>query len=168
MSEEKYRKILDGVMEQAEKDFGEDINGPNKTELSGEKILQKVEYCISRNGICNGCKYTMEYHKECSCSVLHDAEILFNAIHRLQDENAKQKAEIERLTTRCEIAEGTKHRLTIFDRIEIHDKAVKDTAKEILCELLDIEVKDENYETFFLDVCDKLERFAEKYGVEVE
>ena len=70
-------------------EFAEDINVSNKTELSDEEILQKVEYCISRNGTCNGCKYTMEYHRECICSVLHETEILFNAIHRLQEENKR-------------------------------------------------------------------------------
>lgn len=51
---------------------------------------------------------------------------------------------------------------------EIEKQAVKNTAKEILCELLDLEVKDEDYQIFFLDVCEKLEKFAQKYGVEVE
>lgn len=47
----------------------------------------------------------------------------------------KAQEEIERLTEELEITKGTKNRLTIFDRIEIHDKAVKDTAKEILDEV---------------------------------
>lgn len=40
-----------------------------------------------------------------------------------------------------------------------------DTAREILTELLDIGVKDEDYKMFFLDVCEKLEKFAQKYCV---
>lgn len=54
------------------------------------------------------------------------------------------------------------------------EKAIKkgyrkesDTAREILDELLDIEVKDEDYKMFFLDVCEKLEKFAKKYGVDL-
>lgn len=42
-----------------------------------------------------------------------------------------------------------------------------DTAREILTELLDIKVKDEDYKIFFLDVCEKLEKFAQKYGVDL-
>lgn len=176
MTEEKYRKILDGVMEQAEKDFGEDINVPNKTELSDEEILQKVEYCISRNGTCNGCKYTMEYHRKCSCSVLHNSEILFNAIHRLHETIDKQKTEIERLHKALDeefvslkaVKAGQNSPKAMKMLVESVGCVQKNTAKEILCELLDIEVKDEDYKMFFLDVCEKLEKFAQKYGVEVE
>ena len=161
--------------------------------MTDEEILKSLE-CCTKSGRCTQCPYFIK-GIDCVNEQSHEKDIL-DFIHRLQDENAKQKVEIEklhtltdmqeanvntmfennmglrkeieRLTTRCEIAEGTKNRLTIFDRIEIHDKAVKDTAKEILCELLDINVKDEDYKMFFLDVCEKLEKFSQKYGVEVE
>lgn len=52
-----------------------------------------------------------------------------------QHKNAELQKQVDELKERCEIAEGTKNRLTIFDRISIHDKAVKNTAKEIFAEL---------------------------------
>lgn len=75
---------------------------------------------------------------------------------------AKLQKQVDELTKRCEIAEGTKNRLTIFDRMAIHDKAVKDTAKKIY----DMAEKHNNgYEN---DMCRFQIELAERYGLEVE
>ena len=71
--------------------------------------------------------------------------------------------QVDELKVKLEIAEGTKDRLTIFDRIAIHDKAVKDTAKEI-CDLIL-----EHWEKKQFVECDWLRvAISERYGVEVE
>lgn len=58
---------------------------------------------------------------EWTASVAGKEQNMFCAILDLIN---RQKAEIERLTKELEIAKGTKHRLTIFDRIEIHGERV--------------------------------------------
>lgn len=169
------------------------------------RFLLDLRCCIYHN--CAFCSQWNNGFEEDDCreEMLNRAK---NFIHRLQDESAKQKAEIERLTeenfvlyrdrfTKKELddiadfrvkkataelqkqVDELKERL-IGEKLHIECKApaikdcpiakqaVKDTAKEILDELLDIEVKDEDYKMFFLDVCDKLEKLAQKYGVEVE
>lgn len=193
MTEEKYRKILDGVMEQAEKDFGEDINVPNKIELSDEEIVKALDICTTADDDMDCIDDCPMYEEDyCTTKLL---KMAFDLIQRLRKESATQKAENEKLHTLTDMQEANVN--TLFEnnmglRKEIErlteendhfflqmttlegimyakiQQAVKDTAKEILCELLDIEVKDEDYEMFFLDVCDKLEKFAQKYGVEVE
>lgn len=77
--------------------------------------------------------------------------------------------EIERMTEELDFYKGANRELTRTNEIlKEYQQADKDTAKEILDELLDIEVKDEDYKMFFLDVCDKLEKICQKYDVEVE
>ncbi len=49
--------------------------------------------------------------------------------------DAQTAERIRQLENELEIAQGTKNRLTIFDRIEIHDRAQKETAKAILDEV---------------------------------
>lgn len=122
--------------------------------------------------------------------VVLSADVLFDVIYRLEndiqeckfknerlkisrkksDEKAAElQKQVDELTERCEIAEGTKRRLTIFDRIAIHDKAVKDTAKEILTLLqnginlngmIDGEAK--------IAVMNELRWAGRRYGVEVK
>ena len=89
-------------------------------ELRKAKVIHEtVDYCY-------------EYLKDAQAEI----ERLSKKAVVLEVETNNQKTEIERLTKELEIANGTKNRLTIFDRITIHDKAVKDTAKEIFTELL--------------------------------
>lgn len=161
--------------------------------LTDEEIVKSLECCAGL-GRCTQCPYFIK-GIDCVNEQSHEKDIL-DFVNSLQSENAEQKAEIEklhtltdlqeadvnklfennmglrkeieRLTTRCEIAEGTKHRLTIFDRIEIHDKAVKKTAREIFDEL----VKDEH---MFVDdynkrwvAVEKIKELAKQRGVEVE
>ena len=206
-------------------EFAEDINVPNKTELSDEEIIKALE-CCTELGNCGKCPYRLN---KIDCVVdQRYAKDMFAVIHRLLNENTEQKAEIERLTERLdyfqkssdyhegnqkeleaknaelqkqvyawvrvhdeqlsamqvltienenlqkqvdELTEGKRKLELLSLRLmndEGHQQAVKDTAKEILCELLDLEVREGDYKMFFLDVCEKLEKFAQKYGVEVE
>lgn len=146
--------------------------------LSDDEIIKALEFCLNRELYCDECPLH-DKHYPCLCANKLKKESI-DLIHRLHgenanlreelnderfavdkwmEENAEQKAEIERLTKRCEIAEGTKNRLTIFDRMAIHDKAVKDTAKDIL-QAVDNES------------CGQTEcitnRIRREYGVEVE
>jgi molecular chaperone GrpE (heat shock protein) len=95
-------------------------------------------------------------------------------ILKLFQENTRLKAEIERLMKELEIAKGTKNRLTIFDRIEIHDKAVKDTAKEMIEEIDNVKEIFPNdivgYEQAqgWLMCIDKLKEIAKLKGAKVE
>ncbi len=47
-------------------------------------------------------------------------------------------------------------------------KVRKETAEKIINELLDVEVRDNDFKLFFEDICEKLEKFADKYGVEIK
>lgn len=49
-----------------------------------------------------------------------------------------------------------------------YDLGSKEMAEKIINPLLDIEVIDEDYKQFFLDVCGKLEELADKHGVEIK
>jgi hypothetical protein len=148
--------------------------------MTDEEIVKALEMHVNSDG-----KYSFEEWDRCKTVTQSD---ILDLIHRLQSENAEQKAEIERLTKRldvcseqlyhscidkgelqkqvdelkerCEIAEGTKRRLTIFDRIEIHDKAVKDTAKEICLKIIK-DLPKPMQEKW-------MEFFRNEYGVEVE
>lgn len=91
-----------------------------------------------------------------------EIERLANANMQTIGKNDELLLKVDELKKRCEIAEGTKNRLTIFDRIAIQDKAVKDTAKEIF-----ILAEDYNcgYES---DIDNFMKELKERYGVEVE
>lgn len=106
---------------------------------------------------------SMDWHDE---QVLHANEEIENmqaVIFGLEEEKRQLQIKVDALKERCEIAEGTKHRLTIFDRMEIYSKAVKDTAKEI-CDLIL-----EHWEKGELIECDWLRvAISERYGLEVE
>lgn len=49
--------------------------------------------------------------------------------------DAQAEERIAQLEKELEIAEGTKSRLTIFDRLKIHETAEKETAKKVLDEV---------------------------------
>lgn len=78
--------------------------------------------------------------------------------------DAQAASRITQLEQELAIAQGTKNRLTIFDRIEIHDRAAKETAKRIFDDLGGIHIH---------PALDRLKDFewfrllAKKYGVEV-
>ena len=79
------------------------------------------------------CEEHEEFTKKAKAELeeLHTLTDMHEAnVRKMFENNMSLRKEIEQLTTRCEIAEGTKNRLTIFDRIEIHDKAVKEVAKK--------------------------------------
>lgn len=93
LTDEEYRKILDGVMEQAEKDFGKDINVPNKTELSDEEIVKALECCVE-GGRCGECPYHIN---KIDCVPYQRSEKdTLDLIHRLQSENATLKTELRK------------------------------------------------------------------------
>ena len=114
-----------------------------------------------------------EFQKYCAYKIIEpQIRGCLDRERELQKQVDEYKAEIEALKNeRVKTAQGLAVK-TIFSMTAEHKKkleeAEKNTAKEILDELLDIEVKDKDYETFFLDICEKLEKFAKKYGVEVE
>lgn len=96
-----------------------------------------------------------------------NGEIIFNAIktiYALQEKNAEQKAEIERLTE-----ESNHFFLQMTTLEEIMDaqiqQAVKDTAKEILRELKNTRFH-KGMLTYEFEMA--VNKLAEKYGVEVE
>lgn len=136
--------------------------------LTDEEIVKALE-CMA-NSLSGTSGYTVDI-----------IPYAIDLIHRLQGENKQLKCdsyrmswkakfleakkEIERLTEELEIAKGTKNRLTISDRITIHDKAVKDTAKEILRTLIE---KAYVNECIDLTVAEVKAWFREDYGVEVE
>lgn len=49
-----------------------------------------------------------------------------------------------------------------------YERGSKEMAEKIINPLLDVEVIDEDYKQFFLDVCGKLEELADKHGVEIK
>lgn len=161
----------------------------NYKELTDEELLKTMEFCIKKKECGKDCR--LFNVQGCMWIMLNQS---FKLIRRLQEKiklleinlaneceehkqfvklakqiDEQQKAEIERLTEELDYYKCANRELKITNEIlQEYKQDAKDTAKEILCELLDIEVKDEDYKMFFLDVCDKLEKFAQKYDVEVE
>ena len=74
------------------REIDEDINVPNKKELTDENLVTYMEYCTQHS-----CSEDCPMCKVQGCMLIMLKQSL-DLIHRLQDENAKQKAEIERLT----------------------------------------------------------------------
>ena len=83
--------------------------------------------------------------------------------------DAQAASRITQLEQELAIAQGTKNRLTIFDRIEIHDRAAKETAKRIFEELKANEEPNPEYCDCWLVAVEgkKFIEIAKKYGVEV-
>ena len=98
-------------------------------------------------------------------------EDLRRIIHRLQDENSKQKAEIERLTEELNgtismnemYVEKVRQNAELQKQVDELKQAVKDTAKEILQELYD--QIDDNTSKW---VGVQIKIIAKRKGVEVE
>lgn len=84
--------------------------------------------------------------------------------------------QVDELKEKLEIAEGTKNRLTIFDRIKIHDKAVKDTEKEIFEKIFEVlccfstQGKSKEYNEGYIqcleEVDDRIQKLAKERGLE--
>lgn len=82
-------------------EFAEDINVPDKKELTDEKLVTYMEYCMTHDDCSEDCPMC----KVQGCMLIMLEQSL-DLIHRLQDENAKQKAEIERLHTLTDMQEA--------------------------------------------------------------
>lgn len=162
--------------------FDKDINVRSEDD---EGILQKVEYCISRDGFCDGCKYSTETYKASNCVILHDSENLFNLIHRLQGENAGLQKQIEMQRKIIEYQDSVEDKnaelqkqvdelkeerenmqAEIIATEESRLQAVKDTAKEILQEVGNI--VDDGDDRFKYKDYQWHKDLCKRYGVEVE
>lgn len=102
-TDEEYRKILDGVMEQAEKDFGEDINVRSKDDteinvgMTDEEIVKAIDKCFAIPMKCeDGCPY---FNKD-GRNFCVENNAFYKDLKRIVTEHAEQKSEIERLKER--------------------------------------------------------------------
>lgn len=170
MSEEK--KLTD----EKTLEFAEDINVPNKRELSDEEIVKSLE-CCTELGRCTQCPYFIK-GIDCVNEQSHEKDIL-DFIHRLQEKNAKQKAEIERLTEAGNEAVRSFTRMETLYKVKCKEleiseekarQAVKDTAKEIFSRLAKRKHQGVDVGGFFVEYTLRLEDlnwFEARYGVEV-
>jgi hypothetical protein len=124
-----------------------------KKELTDEEIVKALECCVKND--CEKCPYLI---KGFDCVISKQTEnVVLDLIYRLQDENGKQKAEIERLN-KCVMSEVQVRKCCADIIQETRTQAVKDTAKEILLWLIEHTFESCIVETYF----------RERFGVEVE
>ncbi len=151
-------------MADEQKEFEELVSIVDKVLRYGAKC-QNSKYCEFCGGKlsmpCVVCKIVTELQK----ANYHKGEVIsYQAAFGAQAANR-----ITRLENELEIAQGTKNRLTIFDRIEIHDRTQKETAKAIFEELKANEEPNPEYCDCWLVAVEgkKFIEIAKKYGVEV-
>jgi hypothetical protein len=92
---------------------------------------------------------------------------LSNLIPKLSLENLKLKEEQKEMQ-RAIAKDNSVNWLLKQDRRITEKRVSKETAEKIINPLLDIEVIDEDYKQFFLDVCGKLEELADEHSVEIK
>ena len=131
-----------------QKEFEELVSIVDKVLRYGAKC-PNCKYCEFCGGAlsmpCTVCKIVTELQNAKGEIISHQA--MFDA------QAAERIAQLERA---LEIAESTKSRLTIFDRLKIHETAEKETAKKILDE-----VSKHYGGAWLVELC-------KKYDVEVE
>lgn len=138
-----------------------------------EELVSVVDKVLRYGAKCPNSKYCEFCGGKLSmpCAVCKIVTELQNANYRKGEVISYQAAfdaqaanRIAQLENELVIAQGTKNRLTIFDRIEIYDRVAKETAKRIFDDLGGIHIH---------PALDRLKDFewfrllAKKYGVEV-
>jgi hypothetical protein len=130
-----------------------------------EELVSIVDKVLHYGAKCPNCKYCEFCGGALSmpCTVCKIVTELQNANYRKGEIishqamfDAQAAERIAQLERALEIAESTKSRLTIFDRLKIHETAEKETAKKILDE-----VSKHYGGAWLVELC-------KKYDVEVE
>lgn len=109
-----------------------------------EEIVSVVDKVLRYGAKCPNSKYCEFCGGKLSmpCIVCKIATALQNANYRKGETvsyqamiDAQTEERLAQLEKQLAIAEGTKSRLTIFDRLKIHEAAEKETAKRVLDEV---------------------------------